>query len=189
MAKLYPPLIGGTIPAFYTDDNGATNMVVPFSMNRAVGKSEVSKFILKIKYVDGDVIDTIISEDFDTEAYLKVSFNVSALVTQGLLKVGQYYKIQLAYIDKSDTIGYYSTIGVIKYTTLPNLIIDNISDSEINNHQYYYVGVYQQNEKDQDSTEKVLFLASKVVDYSDFPWAETLVIKYGLTCTMDNSLQ
>ena len=92
MAKLYPPLIGGTIPAFYTD-NGATNIVVPFSMNRAVGKSEVSKFILKIKYVDGDVIDTIISGDFDTETYLKASFDVSALVTQGLLKVGQYYKI------------------------------------------------------------------------------------------------
>lgn len=155
MAKLYPPLIGGTIPAFYTD-NGATNIVVPFSMNRAVGKSEVSKFILKIKYVDGDVIDTIISGDFDTETYLKASFDVSALVTQGLLKVGQYYKIQLAYIDKSNTIGYYSTIGVIKYTTLPNLVIEGISQASINTHQYYYVGVYQQNKEfGGDSTEKV----------------------------------
>ena len=36
MAKLYPPQINGTIPAFYNDKEGATMMVVPFSMNRAV---------------------------------------------------------------------------------------------------------------------------------------------------------
>ena len=56
MAKLYPPNIEGTIPAFYTE--GTTKIVVPFSMNKAVGKSEVYGFSLKIKYVDGNVIDT-----------------------------------------------------------------------------------------------------------------------------------
>ena len=41
--RLYPPLINGTIPAFY----GAT-LVVPFSFNRAVSVSDVAKMVLKI---------------------------------------------------------------------------------------------------------------------------------------------
>jgi hypothetical protein len=57
MAKLYPPNIGGTIPAFYSVGT-TTKIVVPFSMNKAVGKSEVFGFSLKIKYVDGNIIDT-----------------------------------------------------------------------------------------------------------------------------------
>jgi UDP-N-acetylmuramate--alanine ligase len=35
---------------------------------------------------------------------------------QGSLRVGQNYKIQIAYIDKSDTIGFYSSVAVGKYT-------------------------------------------------------------------------
>jgi hypothetical protein len=35
MAKLYPPNIEGTIPAFATT-NGTTTLVVPFSLNKAV---------------------------------------------------------------------------------------------------------------------------------------------------------
>mgnify|MGYP003318917547 CR=1 FL=1 len=38
MAKLFPPLIDGTIPAFYSNDEGAVKITVPFSMNRAVNK-------------------------------------------------------------------------------------------------------------------------------------------------------
>ena len=35
MAKLYPPLIEGTIPAFYSE-NGIVKITIPFSMNKAV---------------------------------------------------------------------------------------------------------------------------------------------------------
>jgi hypothetical protein len=38
--KLYPPTIGSTIPAFYSE-NGTAEIVVPFSMNRAVSASSV----------------------------------------------------------------------------------------------------------------------------------------------------
>jgi hypothetical protein len=50
MAKLFPPLIEGIIPAFYSD-NGTVKITVPFSMNRAVNKKQVSGFILKAKTV------------------------------------------------------------------------------------------------------------------------------------------
>ena len=51
MAKLYPPHIEGTIPAFY-----GTTLVVPFSMNQAVGASEVKNIVLKIKKVNSNEV-------------------------------------------------------------------------------------------------------------------------------------
>lgn len=168
MAKLYPPIIGGTIPAFYTE--GATKIVVPFSMNKAVGKSEVYGFSLKIKYVDGNIIDTfqvfdsrvtIINADnfnittnssYDLNKNLIVTFDISSIKNQ-YLKEGQYYKIQLAYIDENLQIGYYSTVGIVKYTIRPTVFIDKLNESMVNNHQYAYTGVYNQDKR--DSTEKV----------------------------------
>ena len=160
MAKLYPPNIEGTIPAFYTE--GTTKIVVPFSMNKAVGKSEVYGFSLKIKYVDGNVIDTFQvrkngansgASSYDIEEDYKAIFDVSSLKTNGTIKVGQYYKVQLAYIDINNEVGYYSTIGVVKYTTHPIITIAGLDESKVNAHQYAYTGVYSQYGK--DSTEKV----------------------------------
>ena len=53
MAKLYPPNIGGTIPAFCRD-GGTVKLTVPFSMNRAVNKKQVSGFCLKLKTIQSD---------------------------------------------------------------------------------------------------------------------------------------
>jgi len=44
MAKLYPPIIGDIIPAFYGD-----SLTIPFSLNRATGISEVAKMSLVLK--------------------------------------------------------------------------------------------------------------------------------------------
>ena len=46
MAKLYPPVIEGTIPAF----NGAV-LTVPFSMNRSVSAAQIQGLAVKIKTV------------------------------------------------------------------------------------------------------------------------------------------
>mgnify|MGYP006967447462 CR=1 FL=1 len=58
MAKLYPPYIEGTIPAFYkttdSEGKGTAQLTVPFSMNRAVSKWEVTGFRLKLKNIFGD---------------------------------------------------------------------------------------------------------------------------------------
>ena len=50
MAKLYPPVIEGTIPAF----NGTTELVVPFSMNRSVSASQIKGFALQVKTVQSN---------------------------------------------------------------------------------------------------------------------------------------
>lgn len=180
MAKLYPPIIGGTIPAFYSE-GGATKIVVPFSMNKAVGKTEVYGFSLKLKYVDGSIIDTfqvfnenVVIQDseafniinnasYDLEKSLVITFDVSSIRSK-YLKIGQYYKVQLAYIDEDLQIGYYSTVGVIKYTVRPTVIIDKIDRSKVNNHQYAYTGVYSQYKG--DPTEKV-YSSRFVLTYND----------------------
>ncbi len=161
MAKLYPPNIEGTIPAFYQDvDSGTTPLVVPFSMNRAVGKSEISGFALKVKYVDGTVIDTFLTTTtdltalsyYDLENNMVAVFNVTS-IADTILKIGQYYKIQIAYIGLDGVVGYYSTVGVVKYTERPKVYIEKLDENEINSHQYSYTGVYDQQNK--DVTEKL----------------------------------
>jgi hypothetical protein len=49
MAKLLPPLIEGTIPAFYGNENGTAVLTVPFSMNRGVSSGQITGFSLKLK--------------------------------------------------------------------------------------------------------------------------------------------
>lgn len=143
--KLYPPNIAGIIPAFY-----GTTLVVPFSMNKAVAKREVGNFALKIKtvYNSSYLKDaTYVSHDFDAGT---VTFDVSGCA----LERGNYYKIQLAYIynDTSETIGYYSTVGVVKYTTKPIIKLEGLEygSGQINMHDYSYTGTYQST----DPTEK-----------------------------------
>ena len=147
MAKLYPPNIEGTIPAF----TGAT-LVVPFSMNQAVGAKEVYGIVLKVKKVNSnEVILTKETINFDAYANCKAVFNLSA-AEQELFNIGQYYRVQLAYIGAEGAIGYFSTVGVIKYTALPEVKIVGLNNATSNLHIYDYVAAYTQKD---DPTEKL----------------------------------
>lgn len=134
MSKLYPPTISGIIPAFY-----GTTIVVPFSMNRAVSLKEISGFSLKIKNVNGAVLDIKTTNNINAE---QVEFEYNEA------KIGHYYKIQLAYIDTNGEIGIYSTVGVIKCTDTPFIEIKDLDASQINNHKSYYYGMYTPGELD-----------------------------------------
>ena len=50
-ARLYPPVISGTLPAFT-----GTTLVVPFALNRAVSKNDIGGFALKLKTVQGEAL-------------------------------------------------------------------------------------------------------------------------------------
>jgi hypothetical protein len=39
------------------------------------------------------------------------------------MSVGEYYKLQLAYVGIDSVVGYYSTVGIAKYTNAPILSI------------------------------------------------------------------
>ena len=162
--KLYPPYIDGKVPAFC-----GTELVVPFRHNRAVSQLQIQSMCCKIKTVStNEWVWTIqipegennyILHDEKTRQY-SVVFNLETLwrerkdpnVTtndgykpyyQWLIE-GLYYKIQLAYIDNSGQVGYFSDVGVTKYTSKPTVTIDGLNSYGVNNSLYDYVGVYSQ---------------------------------------------
>ena len=174
MSKLYPPIIEETLPAFYSE-NGMVKITIPFSMNRAVSSAEVGGFELKIKTVQSGTLlytlETYKPNDFSlSQDNLSVSFYIND--TKQLLKVGQFYKLQLAYIyidenTKNDflnqyyngsitideyaialserkKVGYYSGAAIAKYTTKPKLYINNLRAGFLNSYSNSYTGCYEQ---------------------------------------------
>ena len=177
--RLYPPAIAGTLPAFC----GTETLSVPFSMNRAVSATEVLGFSLKIKTVSGEWKGTLehrYAGDLKKEAkrieWAKGVVDTSevpfSLKDSGIeFNVGQYYKVQLAYIGLDGMIGIYSTVGVLKYTSTPDVYIENLTFGHINQHNYSYVGIYSQapiktanGTVQRDTTEKLYSSYFKVMD-------------------------
>lgn len=102
MAKLYPPILEETTPAFYSE-NGIVNLTIPFSLNRAVSASQIGGFELKIKTLQSgtvlfDTMQTFNSVNYELEGsntYVKFYFEDQ----QNKLKIGQFYKIQIAFLQ------------------------------------------------------------------------------------------
>ena len=133
--KLYPPIIPGTLPAFYTDGT-VTNITVPFSMNKAVNTNEISGFSLKVKTAYSNTFigtleyPKVINEQRASLDSKTFSLNQIVFKDQDIrsfnIKPGQFLKVQLAYIDNDNITGYYSTVGIIKYTDKPKLKIQEL---------------------------------------------------------------
>ena len=131
MAKLYPPVLAGTIPAF-----SGTSIEVPFSMSRAVSVTEVAGLVLKVKKIGGTILGTVTISGCPNPA----KFSVAGLG----LAIGEFYKVQLAYISTDREVGFFSTVGIVKYTSTPRVIIDGLDPVQSNNHNYVYTGLYRQ---------------------------------------------
>ena len=156
MAKLYPPYLEGTIPAFY-----GNSITVPFAMNRAVGKNEIRGFSLLIKSIQtGNQLGKELKAfKYDLENGT-ATFNLKDPINPINCLVGQSYKFQLAYIGDRGSIGYYSTVAIAKYTEPPTIEIKNLVKHSLNKHIYNYVGEY----KTKDITEKMYSCRFKVYD-------------------------
>lgn len=169
MGKLAPPLLEGTVPAFYSE-NGVAKLAIPFSMNRAVSKAQVKGIAIKVKTAQGTssiYSDTTLNEEllcfYDLETAPWVEFYIPD--TSVKFNVGQFYKVQLAYINAIDnSIGYYSTVGVTKCTAKPHISIEHMQDGKINSHIYEYQGIYRQ---ENDTPEKVYSYCFDVYDPND----------------------
>ena len=179
MEKLYPPIISGTLPAFYLEESNMDRIIkitVPFTMNSSVGASQIKGFALRIKTVqNSNQLYTAQTTDniyFNLEGssyvtfVLKTSNNTEEreLILR-TLKIGLFYKIQIAYIDNNGEIGNFSTVGISKYTTKPNVYIQNLKTNLTNTHLYDYIGVYSQ--ENGDSTEKVYSYCFNLYDEND----------------------
>lgn len=120
-------------------------------MNRAVAPSDVIGLTLKIKSVyNGNFlheVTTASTRDFSTSGD---SIYATFYLTSDKMRVGQFYKLQIAYITASGT-GQYSSAGTAKFTTKPSVTINNLKPKVSNAFQNSYIGCYEQ----EDVTEKV----------------------------------
>lgn len=133
--KLYPPYLESSLPAQVGGVFG-----IPFQPNRATQLEDytVMKACIKTVSTNWQVGEILTSERVENSiAYFPVA-------DPSLFTPGQFYKIQIAGVV-NEVVGYYSTIGVFKYTTIPNL------EMTINN--YNFIGTY--NQDGGDITEKV----------------------------------
>lgn len=142
MSRLYPPQIESKLPAFEWKEN--INIKIPFEMNQAVGINDFKGFqvLIKTTSTNTEIVNTNTSDYQNNQIELNVDKN--------LFTIGQYYKIQIAYIDKEDKIGYFSDAGIIKCTSSVNLYIENLVET-VNNNKPTYTGVYENS----DTNEKV----------------------------------
>lgn len=151
--KLYPPNIGSSIPAFY-NNGGTVQITVPFSMNRAVDPNSVFGFHLKIKTVQSNSYITTLS--ITSTADVLNALNTHMVVFNWpttdrtynfyRIQLGQYLKVQIAYVGADGIPGYFSTVGIVKYTSKPNVYIDGAQSQTAGRIEIFkksYVGVYE----------------------------------------------
>lgn len=155
LIRLYPPNIAGTLPSFYTDSNGTTNLVVPFSMNASVSVAEVAGFTLRIKTATTDTLVAIEQKEVWDSEHMTVTFPLSNNTVNKLVE-GNFYKVQLAYFNKNADgtpyIGYYSTASIVKYTIEPIVTIQSLDSQVVNSvTNRSFVGLYYND----DISEKV----------------------------------
>ncbi len=147
--RLNPPQISSKIPAF-----SENVMKIPFVLNKAVSPIQFNKIAIIVKTVSTNT--TVMTGetssyyyDYDKHCYfaffnnLKDDYKFSP-------KVGQYYKISIACVT-DNVAGFYSTTGIIKYTSHPSVSILDRGDTV--NNTYEYTGLYSQAQG--DATEKV----------------------------------
>ena len=138
--KLLPPTIESKLPAQFGD-----TISIPFLHNRSVGIEQYTGMVLKIKTISSNQEIAILYNENKNSIFS---------IDKEVLKVGQHYKAQLAYYV-GETIGYYSTVGIFKYTKKPKVSIsaNNVElDITKNNIIGSQIDGYYRNE---DSTEKV----------------------------------
>lgn len=150
--RLPPPNVAGTIPSFYSTDLG-TSLEVPFSMNTMVNKTAVGGFQLRLKTTSTDIVLMNMESDnytLNTEQ-MSVIFNLESI--RNNLVTGNFYKVQIAYVDKeSGVIGYYSTVAIVKYTSKPNIEIVGLNKQSVSSiSTQRFIGTYS----NIDSSEKV----------------------------------
>ena len=165
--KLYPPILAGTTPPFFDSVEG-TILSVPFSMNATVSSSEIGGVKLRIRNANNDqelgYIDAY--EWSNNTAY----FNLDAI--KEALILASYYKIQLAYVDTYNNVGYYSTLSIVKYTAQPTVSIVGLNGYESNLHTIAYTGLYSNladsSEKNHQYKFTLYDMNNKVIQTSDW---------------------
>ena len=142
MAVLYPPYLEGKLPAQVGD-----TLRIPYQLNRALGAADLKGITInaRIKTISSNEIVTDLVTDFIDNATDNIYY--AEFTTPAKLQVGDFYKIQLSFGTSSD---YYSSVGIFKYTSQPNVGIKDLNANQTNGVIGNLVGIYEND----DTTEK-----------------------------------
>jgi hypothetical protein len=113
---LNPPYIEGSIVA----QSGGVLKIL-FRLNYSVGFNEISGMQARLKTAVTNTWMKVLltaTKDKIIHQYGDL-YEVTFSLPSGLLNIGQHYKIQLAFLNNSNVVGYYSSVGVFKYTAPP----------------------------------------------------------------------
>lgn len=174
--KLYPPSIEGTLPAFTRN-----KIIVPISWNPSVSKLDTTiAAAIRIKTVQSNTVLVFTNEGYFNSDQSAMIFNIESKD----LKIGQFYKIQVAYVQEiyengnkvGSDLGYFSTIGIAKYTDAPKVYIDGLKVGEPSGDIESYLGKFET----KDTTEKVYSYC--------FNFYEILDAEYNLIYTSEEQI-
>ena len=87
---IYAPILDSSIPAF------GDTLVIPFSLNPSVAPSEVQGFAFQIKTMTGALVD----RGFKAKGIDEIENRKAVFTDIQNLVIGQYYKIQLAFLSE-----------------------------------------------------------------------------------------
>ena len=168
--KLFAPQVEQSIPACVIPSNASettTTLSVPFQLNKAISWADIAEnkgiaLILKTVSTGKILLDGFKGEivKFHTVTNTPVAkFEIPK--TLFLPEGGQFYKVQIGFVNHDDLIGHYSDISIVKFTYKPEVYIQNL-ESGVNQSQYTYTGIYE----NQDSGEKVYWYEFNIYDNS-----------------------
>ena len=158
MYKLYPPSIEGKLPAC-----AGSSLVIPFTMNKTFNENQIGAIAAIIKTIStGRVVANLTKGTLvkNNKGYVASFDNEKENGQIAKLTNGQYYKVQIAYITKNNTIGYYSSVGTFKRTTIPQVKVPALEGNFYSG--YEYIGTYSQ--EGSDETEKVYSYCFELTD-------------------------
>ena len=170
MAKLYPPQLEGSLSAFantYDINNNnkflGTTLKISFGINHAVSVNSIKGIAIKIRTTSTNTF--LVSDYIDTQHDLETGKAIFLFdKSKKFFNESQYYRVQIAFIDNNDTIGYYSTVGIIKCIASPIASIDKYTSGNINMFDNSFYGVYTQDTTYGDSTEKAYSYIFNIYD-------------------------
>ena len=133
---LYPPTIEGQLPPAVLKDSIVT-FTIPYQINKGTNPTSITGYSIKIKNLISDKLLT--TQNLNGAAADQVTFGIS--INDLNANLGDQFKVQVAFKDTTEQVGYFSTVGICKLIAKPELKLT------LNNKDW--VGVYINSQPDE----------------------------------------
>lgn len=140
----YAPYIDSTLSAFQPGES----FTIPYKHNPAINSKDIKGFCLRLRqaYDNSKINDEL--DNITTDNYNNTFITFKKIPENENLKLGQFYKIQIAYIDKNGIIGTFSQIAVVKCAKAGTVEIINYDLYKVNEKKRKLFGLYTPDSKD-----------------------------------------